>query len=86
MKTNGCTVTSSLGRSELRESRVSWCIGQAANVSFAVGLSPVKILHVGMHHVQYTQLDLNLLPVLEAIYEEKNLSRAGVRLAMTSLR
>jgi DNA-binding transcriptional LysR family regulator len=28
-------------------------------------------------------VDLNLLPVLEAVYEEKNLSRAAVRLAMT---
>jgi DNA-binding transcriptional LysR family regulator len=28
-------------------------------------------------------VDLNLLPVFEAVYEEKNLSRAAVRLAMT---
>ena len=28
-------------------------------------------------------VDLNLLPVFEAVYEEKSLSRAAVRLAMT---
>ena len=28
-------------------------------------------------------VDLNLLPVFEAVYEERNLSRAAVRLAMT---
>jgi DNA-binding transcriptional LysR family regulator len=28
-------------------------------------------------------VDLNLLPVFEAIYEERNLSRAAGRLAMT---
>jgi hypothetical protein len=31
-------------------------------------------------------VDLNLLPVFEAVYEEKSLSRAAVRLAMTNRR
>ena len=33
--------------------------------------------------VNLRSVDLNLLPVFEAAYEEKNLSRAGIRLAMT---
>jgi DNA-binding transcriptional LysR family regulator len=36
-----------------------------------------------MHMFNIRSVDLNLLPVFEAIYEEKSLSRAAVRLAMT---
>jgi DNA-binding transcriptional LysR family regulator len=36
-----------------------------------------------MHMFNIRSVDLNLLPVFEAVYEEQNLSRAAVRLAMT---
>lgn len=36
-----------------------------------------------MHTINLRALDLNLLPVFEAAYEERSLSKAAVRLAMT---
>jgi DNA-binding transcriptional LysR family regulator len=36
-----------------------------------------------MHDVNLRSVDLNLLPVFEAVYEERSLSRAAVRLSMT---
>ena len=36
-----------------------------------------------MHMFNIRSVDLNLLPVFEAVYEEKSLSRAAVRLGMT---
>jgi DNA-binding transcriptional LysR family regulator len=36
-----------------------------------------------MHSINLRALDLNLLPVFEAAYEERSLSRAALRLAMT---
>lgn len=36
-----------------------------------------------MHRINLRAVDLNLLPVFEAAYEERSLSRAAVRLAMT---
>ena len=36
-----------------------------------------------MHRFNIRSVDLNLLPVFEAVYEERSLSRAAVRLAMT---
>src|SRR5262245_24636452 len=38
---------------------------------------------VDMHPINLRSVDLNLLPVFEAAYEERSLSKAAVRLAMT---
>lgn len=37
----------------------------------------------GIHMVNLRSVDLNLLPVFEAVYEEKNLTSAALRLAMS---